>query len=81
MKITVLLFAGARELTGVDQLELDVAPEIVAADLLRQLGSGYPVLQPLLPVSRLAANGCYLADSATVDLHAELALIPPVSGG
>jgi molybdopterin converting factor small subunit len=81
IQATVLLFAGARDLIGLDQIQLDVAPDISAADFLHQLGLTFPALAPLVPVSRLAANGSYLAGSTNVDLTAELAFIPPVSGG
>lgn len=81
IQATVLLFAGARDLIGLDQIQLTVSPDISAADFLHQLGLAFPTLAPLIPLSRLAANGRYLAGPTKVDLTAELAFIPPVSGG
>ena len=40
-----------------------------------------PELKPLRPSIRLALNGEFLAEAATLHPGDEIALIPPVSGG
>ncbi len=57
------------------------AKEITAKELLAQLAACCPPLAPLLGSCRLAVNGRYVGDDATLDPAAEIALIPPVSGG
>ncbi len=79
--LQVILFAGARQLTGLDTVQVTVAAHADAAGVLRALIVRHPELTELASVSRLAMNCRYLADHDPVDPTGELALIPPVSGG
>jgi molybdopterin converting factor subunit 1 len=81
MTITVLLFARARELVGCDLVNLEVAEGAVVADVRRALVSKYPALAGLVEVSAVAVNQEYAEDEMPIPKAAEVARIPPVSGG
>jgi sulfur-carrier protein len=81
MRITVRLFARARDLAGLERVDLDVPESACVADLKQSLAAQFPQVAPLLP-SLLVAVGTDYADDATVlsgDL--DVACFPPVSGG
>jgi molybdopterin converting factor subunit 1 len=81
MQITVRLFARARDLAGVATLEVEVPPGATTADLRQQLSRCCPALTPILARSALAINEEYAQETQTLPEQAEVALIPPVSGG
>ncbi len=78
---SVLLFAGARALAETDQLEVALTEGATAGEILAAIGETTPALGGLLPSCRLAVDRRYAAASEVVPSDAELALIPPVSGG
>lgn len=78
---TVRLFAGARQAVGQDSLCVAVADDATAEQILAAIGTAAPELAGLLPACRLVADETYLQPQQTVSQDAELALIPPVSGG
>lgn len=78
---SVLLFAGAKALAGKDVIEVQLTPHATVADALAAIRRSEPALQGLLPACRLAVNRRYAADQDVLPGDAELALIPPVSGG
>jgi len=49
--------------------------------IIKALTQQYPELKQLLPSCRIAVNCQYVGPDASVPLGAEVALIPPVSGG
>jgi molybdopterin converting factor small subunit len=77
----VRLFARARELAGADCIDVDVAPGATVGELRRRIGGLYPALAKLLERSALAVNDEFADDGLTLPLNAEVALLPPVSGG
>ena len=81
MKVTVMLFAAARELAGTDTLELDVPPGATIAVLRGEMSRQVPRLAPLVAGSLFALGSDYANDSAAIAPGDEIALIPPVSGG
>lgn len=81
MRTTVRLFARARDLAAADKLEVDVPPGATVAELRRQIAEHYPALAGLLARSALAVNEEFAADEQTLPADAEVALLPPVSGG
>lgn len=78
--ITVLYFAAARERTGRSSEQIDGAAPTVRA-LLELLAGRHPELAPLLPHLRVAVNHAFTEGDACIPEGAEVALIPPVSGG
>jgi molybdopterin converting factor subunit 1 len=79
MTHTIHLFAAARDLVGAPTVVVD--PPSTVADLRRQLAERYPTLAALLPKCRIAVNHEFADDDDAVPPGAEIAVIPPVSGG
>ncbi len=77
--MTVLLFGAARDLAGADSLTL---PDLATVGAVRAaLRDACPPLAGLVARSQLAVNLQIEPDPAPVPSGAEVALIPPVSGG
>ena len=76
----VALFAGVAVAAGSRQLEIEWQGGTVA-DLRRMLARRWPAVAPLLARSAVAVGGRYAADDERVPQAAEVAVIPPVSGG
>jgi molybdopterin synthase catalytic subunit len=82
MRVEVLCFALARQLAGSPRIVVDLPDPATIADLRAALALACPALGPLLPHTRLAVNNAYATDdTAELPPDAEVALIPPVSGG
>ena len=81
MKIQVKLFAIARQRVGASSVEVDLAPESRIGELRQALAAQYPSLVGALEQMRFAVNSDYVADDAVIPGEAEVACIPPVSGG
>ena len=81
MKVRVKLFAIARQRVGSESVEIEL-PASASVGLLRSaLSDKYPLLADVLPHVRFAVNSEYAADSQPIPAAAEIAVIPPVSGG
>jgi molybdopterin converting factor small subunit len=81
MKVEVRLFARARDLAGAERVSLELTASATVADLRQALGGAYPALAPLLGRSAIGQNQEFAQDADAVIEGAELALLPPVSGG
>jgi molybdopterin converting factor subunit 1 len=77
----VLLFARARDLAGRPELEVELPAGATVAELRRRLGEFCPALAGLVQRSAFAVNNEYADDAAVLPADAEVALLPPVSGG
>lgn len=77
----VLLFARAKELAGAPALELALEQGATVAELRRRLAAICPDLAGLAARSAIAVNHHYADDSLVLPTNAEVALVPPVSGG
>jgi molybdopterin converting factor subunit 1 len=81
MTVRVRLFARARELAGVDAVNVDLPAGGTVADLRTRLGEAFPALRPLVPRSAVAVNEEFATEDMILSAAAEVALLPPVSGG
>jgi molybdopterin converting factor subunit 1 len=82
MTIEVKLFAGARQRIGRDRVTVQVdGPAATAGAIRRALLDAHPELEPLASGLRLAVDNAFADDATVVPPGAEVALIPPVSGG
>jgi molybdopterin converting factor small subunit len=79
--VTVLLFAVARQLAGHGRLELELPAGATAGDLRAALVRAAPPLAAWLSGMRLAVDSAYVADDFPIPPGAEVAVIPPTSGG
>jgi len=80
MAVTVLYFAGARDAAGTSRETLAPAPPTLGA-LRALLTERHPGLARILPRCRLAVDEDFCGDEAPLPEGAEVAVIPPVSGG
>jgi molybdopterin converting factor small subunit len=79
--VRVALFAGMAEAAGCREAEIEWSGGTVG-DLKAALGRRWPAIAPLLARSAVAVGGRYAADDLVVSAGtADVAVIPPVSGG
>jgi molybdopterin converting factor subunit 1 len=81
MLVTVKCFAWAREVTGEDDIELEVPEEGTVKDLRASLTIKYPAFSAKMESIAVSVNQEFAGDSHAVSEGDELALIPPISGG
>lgn len=81
MTVQVLCFAAVRELVGASELTVVLNDGAVARDVLDVLCMRHPALRAHAPSIRLAVDGAYVNGDEPLGAGAEVALIPPVSGG
>jgi len=77
----VRFFARARELAGADMLSVELNPGATVAELRQHLVAARPGLLDLLPRCALAIDGEFADDLQKVPPGAQIAVLPPVSGG
>ena len=79
--VRVALFAGMAEAAGCREVEIEW-PGGTVAELRAALGRERPAISPLLARSAVAIGGRYAPDDLIVAAEAaDVAVIPPVSGG
>jgi molybdopterin converting factor subunit 1 len=78
--VRILFFAQLREVTGLDQAEIQV-DRVDASSLWNSLLSMWPGLASHRANVRMARNGAYAEAGEIFCAGDEVALIPPVSGG
>jgi molybdopterin converting factor subunit 1 len=81
MNVPVKLFAAARQLAGQPVLEVELAQPATVGQLRQALAGQCPALKQLVPHLMFAIDKEYAADDVSIPPDAEVACIPPVSGG
>ena len=81
MIVLVKLFALAKQCAGVPEIALDLPDRATVAVLKRTLAETCPALAPLLLNLMIAVDSEYAPDDRVISPGAEVAAIPPVSGG
>jgi molybdopterin converting factor subunit 1 len=81
MKVHVRLFARAKDLVGAEDVNLALPDESRVSDLRRRLAEAHPALTGLLERSAIAVDNEFADDELVLSAGAEIALLPPVSGG
>jgi len=81
VKVCVRLFAVARQAVGRGSVELDLPDGATIAHLRRRLGTQIPQLSGLVAQMMFAIDTRYADDATIVPPNADIACIPPVSGG
>ena len=79
-RLRIAVFAGMAELAGCRQIDLPWRGGTVA-ELRRGLADAHPAVASLLARSAVAVGGRYAGDDDPVAAGADVAVIPPVSGG
>jgi molybdopterin converting factor subunit 1 len=81
MTFEVRLFARVKDLAGAASVRVELPPGATVADLRRRLAAEHPALAGLLGRCALAVNDEFADDALTLPHPAEVAVLPPVSGG
>ena len=81
MHITVLLFAQARDRARTNRFSLELPDGARMTDAIAAIKAEHPALDELWPHLAIAADGVLVKGSAELRDGAEVALLPPVSGG
>ena len=81
MRVRVRLFAVAKQLAGRDAVELELPDGATVADLRSRLAEALPQASDLMARVMFAIDRQYADDAAPIPDGAEVACIPPVSGG
>lgn len=81
MMIEVKLFAAARQIAGADSICLEVAATPTVGAVRQALIARLPAISGLAARALFAVNAEYARDEALIPDNAEVACIPPVSGG
>jgi molybdopterin converting factor subunit 1 len=79
--MTVRLFARARDVAGTDAVDLMLPAGATVAELRAALAAACPALAPLVARSAVAVSEEFAGDDVVIPAGAEVALLPPVSGG
>jgi molybdopterin synthase catalytic subunit len=81
MRVELRLFAIAKQHAGRPLIELELPEHATAADVKHALGVAVPSLAPILSRIKIAVDSEYADDLTPIPAGAQLAVIPPVSGG
>jgi molybdopterin synthase catalytic subunit len=81
MNIRLLAFASAGDALGTTEMDVEMPEGSRVADLRARLDADHPKLQPLWPRLAVAVNGRVVTPDEPLTPGAEVALLPPVSGG
>lgn len=81
MRIRVLFFAIARERVGLSERSLELPEGATLIELQRRLSQDHPGISELLSICRFSVNSEYANPDQELPAAAEVAVIPPVSGG
>ena len=81
MKVKVVLFAAAKDLAGEREVELDLPTGATVDHLKREMTARFPNLADLVKRSAFSVDHEFAVDGIRLNENAEVALIPPVSGG
>lgn len=81
MRLRLLAFASAADALGSGEVELELPDGTGSRELGTELVSRFPRLEPLWSRMAVAIDGEITRGDATLHDGAEVALLPPVSGG
>ncbi len=81
MNVQVRFFAAARQAVQRERVDLDVPDGTTVAELRDLLQREFPEMSTLLRHAAFAVDAEYSANSEKIPPNAEIACIPPVSGG
>jgi len=81
MKLTIHLFAAAKEAAGATSLDVDLPDDATVAKLRTSIVDRCPMLNSLSSTLLIAVNNQYANDAHVLQHNDEVACFPPVSGG
>ena len=81
MHVNVLFFAQAKDKAGTGRSSLSLNDDASVADAIKAIQAEHPSLVELWPHLAVAVDGVLANEKTKLHDGAELALLPPVSGG
>ncbi len=81
MNVEVKLFAVAKQLVGAETINLELPRGATVKELRAALVQQHPAMADVVRHVIFAVNTEYADDKTTIPSDAEIACIPPVSGG
>jgi molybdopterin converting factor subunit 1 len=81
VRVTVLLFAGLRDVAGAAEVPLSLHDGSTVADAWRALAATHPGIVPYAAAVSCARNAEYARMADAIADGDEIAFLPPVSGG
>lgn len=81
MNVRVRLFAAARQAAGCETVDLELDRGATIGELRRRLAKEIPQMSGLLGQVMFAVGAEYARDCDEIPPDADVACIPPVSGG
>jgi molybdopterin converting factor subunit 1 len=81
MKVNVKMFALAAELAGGDSLDVELDEPATIGELRQAIAKTCPPLAAIVGHVMFAVDAEYATDAAQIGPNAQIACIPPVSGG
>jgi molybdopterin converting factor subunit 1 len=81
LTVQLRLFAVARDLAGRERLDVELPEGATIRDLRQALVNVEPALARLASHLMFAVNAEYAGEGTPIPSNAEVACIPPVSGG
>ena len=81
MKLRVLFFSVLRDITGSDEIVLELPAGSTMGDLLLQIEARWPRLRDWQNSLLLALDQTYVKRDALLHDGGEIAIMPPVQGG
>lgn len=79
--VTVLFFAAAKDVAGMEQLRLEVSQSLSLVQLQQRVLQLVPALRPLQSLLLWAVNNQYAVPAQVIESGDTVACFPPVSGG
>ena len=81
MKVKVRLFAILKDNIKSELMELELPEGSRGKEVLVELGKRFPNIKGTIEKSAIAVNENYILPEERISENAEIAIIPPVSGG
>ena len=81
MIVEVKLFAVAKQLAAAEVVKLELSEGANIGQLREALIAQVPALKQIAPMLLFAVNHDYASDEFVLPVEADVACIPPVSGG
>jgi MoaE-MoaD fusion protein len=81
MNVRIRLFAALRDAVGAREITMEIRDGATINELKSRLGEAYPAVQVMLDRVVCAIDDEYVSPDEQIRAGAEVALIPPVSGG
>ena len=81
MIIKVKFYAICRDLSNMDEAEIELPGNMTVGSLLQELIHQFPDLDSIASRVAVAVNNCYVRKDHILNDGDEISLIPPVSGG